>query len=452
MKVRTAAGLTGASMPLGIILASVLVQGVAAPAVAQQISAQYAMPAMRDNDDAPLRNSGGIGGASGYPGRGLQLGVGIVSRYESNLARLATTASGYRVRPQIDARYGIGLGQQGLYVEGLLARDMFFGAPNLFHRNRYQAGAGLDYRLSRCSGQLGGSWQRSLVFQSEAVAFGAFEQESTRLGLNANCRISGALSLDGSVAKQAFKTEVGLGNAFNVDTMSYSLGVSLGSAGLGQFSLSGSSSDSQMPGRLVITGAGLVEDSLIQRNVRLGYSRKFGSKINLGLGVSYINSQPGTDDQILVVDGVPQIVNRDGFKGAGFDALLDINLSPRFDIQFTANRSTFANPNVGAQFSLATNYSAVINYRLNQRYSVAIGASRRENRFLGGFSSALDPFVRVSDTLDRFYGQIGTRLGKRLRLTFDVAHNRRNSNPAFLNFSSTGAGLNLGVQLGRGQR
>ncbi len=451
MKLRTAVGLTGTGLPFGMILTVTLAQAAAMPAAAQQISSQGGLPTVRDNDDAPARNSGGVGGVGGYPGRGLQLGANIIGRYESNLGRREVPDAGYRLRPQVDARYGIGLGQQGLYFEGLLARDMFFGAANLADRNRYLAGAGIDYRLSRCSGQLGGSWQRSLVFQSEAVAFGAFEQDSTRVGLSANCRISGALSLDGSVSKQSFKTEVGVGNAFNVNSMSYSLGVSLGSAGLGQFSLSGSTSDSQMPGRLVVTTSGLIEDSLSQRSVRFGYRRAFGSKINLGLGVSYIDSQPGTDEQVVVIDGVPQLVAREGFQGAGFDALLDLNLTPRLEVQFTASRSTFANPNVGAQFSVATNYSTVINYRLNQRYSVSVGATRRENRYRGGFVSAADPFVRVADTLDRFYAQIGARMGRRLRLALDVAHNRRSSNPAILNFSSTGVGLNLGVQLGRGQ-
>ncbi len=448
MKLRTAAGLTGTGVPLGLFLSLTFAQAVALPAAAQQSG----LPAMRDNDDAPIRNAGGVGGVAGYPGRGLQFGFNVSSRYESNLGRQNLPDAGYRIRPQVDGRYGIGLGQQGLYVEGTLARDMFFSAPNLRDRNRYQLGAGLDYRLSRCSGQLGGSWQRSLVFQSEAVAFGSLQQDSTRLGLSANCRISGAIGVNGSVSKQEFKTEVGQGTAFNVSTTSYSLGLSFGSAGLGQFSLSGSSSDSQMPGRLVVTADGLVEDSLTQRNVRFGYTRSFGSKINVGLGVSYINSQPGTDEQLVLIDNVPQLVPREGFKGAGFDAALDLNLSPRLDVSFSANRSTFANPNVGAQFSVATNYSAVVNYRLNQRYSVAVGASRRENNYRGGFASSLDPFVRVADTLDRFYGQIGARLGQRLRLTFDIAHNRRKSNPAILNFSSTGVGLNLGVQFGRGQR
>lgn len=448
MGLRTAGGLAGTGLRLAALWALAF---WLAPVAAQQISAQSS-PSLGDNDDGSPRGPASLAGVGGFPGRGLQLGINVAGRYEDNVTRQQIADPGYRLRPQVNARYGIGLGQQGLFVEGLVARDMFFGGgPRLRDRDRLQAGAGLDYRLSRCSGQLGGSWQRSLVFQSDAVVFGGFQQDSTRAALSASCRISGALALEGSISRQIFKTEFGAGNAFNVNSWNYSTGLSLGSSALGQFSLTGSISDSRMPGRQVITPAGIVDDSLTQRNVRLGYRRAFGSKINLGLGISYIDSKPGTDEQILLIDNVPQLVARESFKGAGFDVALDVALSPRLGLEFTSNRSTFANPNVGAQFAVATNYAVQANYRLNQRYSVSAGVTRRENRFRGGFSSALDPLVRVSDTLDRIYAQFAGRFGQRLRLSMDVTHNRRTSNPVALNFSSTGVGLNLGLQFGRGQ-
>jgi Putative beta-barrel porin 2 len=456
MKLRTAVGLAGTARRPGVILVQVVAlalafaQLLAVPAAAQQISAG-GPPPVRDNDDGPIRGGGGVGGVGGYPGRGLNLQFNASGRYESNLGRQEIPDAGYRLRPELQARYGIGLGQQGLYVEGTVARDMFFGATNLRDRDRYFAGAGLDYKLSRCSGQVGGSWQRALVFQSEAASFGGFQQDRTSLGVNANCRIGGALSVEGSVSRLNFSTENGASDAFNVNSWNYSLGLTLGSSTLGQFSLTGSLSDSQMPGRQVVTPNGLVDDSLTQRNVRVGYRRAFGSKINLSLGVSYIDSQPGTDEQVVLIDGVPRLVARDGFSGAGFDAALDLMLSPRLELQFTTSRSTFANPAVGAQFAIATNYAAVANYRLNERYTVSVGVTRRENRFRGGFASALDPVVRVADNLDRFYAQVSSRLGRRLRLSMDVSHNRRNSNPSVLNFSSTGVGLNLGLQFGRGR-
>lgn len=438
--------LTGA---MGGLAVSLLV--AAAPAAAQLVPGAPAPTPVRDNDDDPLRAGPGLPGVGGYPGRGLQLRFDILGRYEDNLGRRQAADSGYRLRPQAAGSYGLGLGQQGLFINASVARDIFVDVPNLQDRDRFQVGAGLDYRLSRCSGTTGAGWQRSLMFQSDASAFGGFEQERTSFGITASCRISGALGLNGSVLRSIVSTETGFGAAFDLSNWTYSAGLSFGSAGIGQFSLTASQTDSIMPGRQVLTQGGLFDDGLRQRSLRLGFNRGFGSKINLSLGLSYLDTQPNFAEQVIIIDNVPQLVPRDSFSGAGFDAALDFNLSPRLGFQLTAGRSSFANPQVGAQFTIATNYAAIVNFRLSGTYALQAGVTRRENRYRGGFASPLDPFIRVSDDLDRVFGQISARLGRRLRLAFDVTHNRRRSNPSILNFSSTGVGLNLGFDLGRGQ-
>jgi hypothetical protein len=422
---------------------------LAVPAAAQIVPTKQAAPQVRDSDDGPLRSSGGLPGLGGYPGRGLSLSGTFLTRYEDNISRQPVADAGLRIRPQLDAAYGLALGRQGLYVQGSVARDMFFGTDVLPDRDRYAAGAGLAYQLSRCSGEAGASWQRSLAFLTDAIAFGGFQQERTNFGVSANCRIGGSLSLQGSVTRQLLETEQGVSNAFNFSSWSYSAGFGFGSAALGQFSLNGSITDSAMPGRLVITPTGFAEDGLLQRNVRFGYQRKFGSRINISAGVSYIETQPSLPETIVIIDGVAQLVPRDGFSGLGFDAGLDLALSPRLSIDLTTTRSTFVNPVVGAQFTVFTAYAGAVRYRLNDRYTVAVGASRRENSYRGGFVSELQPFLRVSDTVDRFYGQFSASLGRRLRVALDLSHNRRRSNPAIGNFNSTGLGLNLGFDFGR---
>jgi hypothetical protein len=422
---------------------------LAAPVAAQIVPTQQTAPRVNDNDDEPLRGTGGLPGLGGYPGRGLSFSAALSSRYEDNITRQPVADPGFRLRPQLDAAYGIGLGQQGLYVQGTVARDMFFDAGPLPDRDRYAAGAGLAYQLSRCTGEAGASWLRSLAFLTDAIAVGGFQQERTNFGISANCRIGGALSLNGAVTRQLVETEQGVSNAFNFNSWNYSAGIGFGSVGLGQFSLRGSITDSAMPGRLVITPSGFAEDGLLQRNVRLGYQRNFGSRIGLSVGVSYIDTQPSLPETIVIIDDELQLVPREGFSGLGFDAALDLNLSPRLSIDLTTTRSTFVNPVVGAQFTVFTAYSGAVRYRLNARYSVAVGATRRENSYRGGFVSDLQPFLRVSDTNDRFFGQFTAQLGRRLRLALDLSHNRRRSNPAIGNFNSTGLGLNLGFDFGR---
>lgn len=419
-----------------------------AQAGAQGISAQPPAVTVRDNDDAPLRATGNLPGLGGYPGRGLSLGATFAGRYESNLGRQGGDAAGFRLRPQADMRYGLALGRQGLYVEGTVGRDIILGSDVIPDRNRYSAGAGLAYQLSRCTGQLGASWQKSLAFETDALAFGGFEQERRNFGLSASCRLSAAISLEGSVIRQLVETSQRQFDPFGFNSWTYTAGLGFGSAALGRFSLSGALTNSEMPGRLVVTPDGLLEDGLRQKSLRLGYQRKFGSRISLGLGVSYIDSQPKFDESILIIGGVPQLVPREGFSGLGYDVALDFVLSPRLSIDLTATRSSFVNPVVGAQLTVANNYAAAVNYRLNERYSVAAGASFRRNDFRGGFVSELEPFLRDSDQFDRFFGQFTAKMGRRLRIALDVTHNRRRSDPQVFNFSSTGAGINLGLDFG----
>jgi hypothetical protein len=152
---------------------------------------------------------------------------------------------------------------------------------------------------------------------------------------------------------------------------------------------------------------------------------------------------------VIFVDGVPQLVDRPGFKGAGYDAAIDVAFSPRLNLGFTAGRNTSANGVVGAQFVISTFWAAQIDYRLGSRYTLSTGVNLRNSQFRGAFVSQLDQFRRQSDDFTRIFAQFGGRLGQRLRFSFDVAHNRRRANPAVLNFNSTGVGLSLGYQLGR---
>ncbi|WP_152417308.1 hypothetical protein [Sandarakinorhabdus sp. AAP62] len=438
--------------PLWPVLASLaLIASLAAPATAQ-INPYAQTASAGDNDDDPLRAPSAVPGLAGY-NRGLALTASIATRYEDNLLRQMVKDDGVRVRPQVSGSYGLGLGRGGLFVQGNYGRDMIYGSRRVAASERLMMGGGLDFSLSRCTGQVGGSWRRGLSFLTDVSQFGGFEVETATAGFAAQCRLGGALSINGSVLRSdSTVTQNAAGpnsSAFNQERWSYSAGIGFGNPTLGQFNLGGSISDSKMPGRQVLTPTGFMDDGLDQRSVRLGYSRRFGSKINISAGVSYLDTQPSTTVNVIFVDGVPQLVDRPGFKGAGYDAAIDIAFSPRLNLGFTAGRNSSANGVVGAQFTISTFWAAQIDYRLGSRYTLSTGINLRDSQFRGAFVSNLDQVRRQSDDFTRIFSQFSGRLGRRLRFSVDVAHSRRKSNPAVLNFNSTGVGLSLGYQLGR---
>ncbi|WP_310473895.1 hypothetical protein [Sandarakinorhabdus sp.] len=437
---------------LPLLASLALIASLAAPAMAQINPYAQTGNAGGDNDDDPLRAPSAVPGLAGYS-RGLALTASIATRYEDNLVRLAVKDDGVRVRPQVSGNYGLGLGRGGLFVQGNYGRDVIYGSRRVASSERMMVGGGLDFNLSRCTGQVGGSWRRGLSFQTDVSQFGGFSVDTATAGVAAQCRLGGALSINGSVLRS--DSTVGQNNAgpttsaFNQQRWSYSAGIGFGNPTLGQFNLGGSISDSTMPGRQILTPDGFVEDGLNQRNLRLGYSRRFGSKVNVSAGVSLLDTQPSTTVNVIFVEGVPQLVDRPGFKGAGYDAAVDIAFSPRLNLGFTAGRNTSANGVFGAQFVISTFWAAQIDYRLGSRYTLSTGVNLRDSQFRGAFVSQLDQVRRQSDDFTRIYSQFSGRLGQRLRFSVDVAHNRRRANPSVLNFNSTGVGLSLGYQLGR---
>lgn len=404
-----------------------------------------------DSDDDPARSTGNVPGVAGFSGRGLAISASMNSRYESNLSRRQAADDGLRFQPRVSADYGLGSSRLGLFVEGSYGRDIVIGNRLFRGGDRTNVSTGINFALSSCSGELGGSYRKSLNLRNDAARFGAFQQQTTTFGFAGSCRIGRALSINAGVSRSDSENTRSVSQALNVERLTYSAGLGFNANALGQLSLTGSISNIDLPGRLVVTPDGIVEDGFLQRSVRFGIARAFGSRIRMSAGVSIIDNKPGTESSLIIVDGLPQVIDRGGFTGLGYDGALDFNLSSRLSLQFTANRNVNSNPFVGAFLVISNGYAVSASTKVGQ-YDVSAGARFRQSQFQGGFISQFDPVVRRSDRFQSYFLRIGGRLGQRIRASLELNHNRRISNPAVLSFTSTGAGLNLSVAFGRGSR
>ncbi len=404
-----------------------------------------------DNDDADLASTG-VAGLAGYPGRGFKLRGSFDSRYETNLSRLAVADDGLRLRPQVRGEYGLGTGRLGLFVTGNYGRDIFVGNQRFNGANRYLVGGGVSADLARCRLDAGASYRRSLVLFSDVIQFGGFEQQTTQYGTNLACRLGSAITVRGGVTRAELEVVRGGTNAINSERWTYTAGLGLNMRALGQVSLDGSLSDIDLTGRQVLTPTGLENDGLRQRSLRLGLQRQLGSRITVTLGGSLLDTAPKNPFNVIIVDGLPQVVDRTSFKGAGYDAALNLRLSPRLNLTASASRNVNANGFVGAQFQVIDVMDFRGSYDLGTRFTVSAGMSFRQSKFRGTVVTSLEPQRRVEDDFYRYYAQLSGKLGQRLTFALSVNHNERRSNPSVFNFSSTGVGLNLGMQFGRGAR
>lgn len=416
----------------------------------------WVAPAMaapsQDNDDPPVAGAGVVS----FPivnGRGWLLNVGINSRYDTNLSRF-DGADGFRITPQVQGGVGIPLGRQELFVGGLVGRDFILGNDRIPNRNRFAGGGGLNWRLGqRCDGQIAGEYRESLALFSEQANFADNVQSVRTIGGSASCRVGGAFGVTGSVRFTDLQNSAPQQSLFGNRGMNYSAGLTYGRPALGQFSLTGSLDQRVFPRRTVIdpTGA-VVSDGVDIYSARLGYQRGIGSRLTLGAGISYLSAKPQPSEQVVLVGpDFGFVVERPGFSGMGFDGSLVLRVGSGLTVSVAGNRRAQSSVNLGALYTLTTAVSADVNYRLGRAITVAAGGSIVRNDYRGGFASDVDVVARVSDKFDRIYGQIGYQAGRLIDVTFEVAHQRRDSTPAIFNFSSTSALLSLRASFGRTQ-
>lgn len=431
---------------LPLICIAVPAQGQVLPrtGVAGQVPAT---PIASDNDDIS-DNSNGVAGLPGFPGRGLSLRASVFALYEDNLSRLPVADDGVRVRGSAGGSYGVGAGRLGLYVVGDIGRDEVRGNQRLKGGDRLFFGSGVSANLSRCTFDVGASYRRNLVFMSDIILFGSLEQETKQYGAVANCAIGSAISFGGSVTRAEIAVLRGAGSAIDSNRWTYTAGAAFSRPAFGRLSIDGSISDIDLIGRQVLTPTGLVDDGLMQRSIRLGLQRDFGSRISLTLGGSFLDSSPKLASNIVFVDGLPQTIDRSSFSGAGYDAALIFRLSERLSLSAKGSRNIQANNFVGSQFQVVDQADFAASYKLSRNFTLSSGYSYRDSRYRGSVISSLETRLRERDEFHRYFARFSGKLGRRINYGIDVFRNERRSDPSIFNFTSTGFSMNLGIEFG----
>jgi hypothetical protein len=214
---------------------------IAAQSAAAQINPyrQTAGISGSDSDDGPARTGARVPGLSGFSGRGLAVSASMNSRYEDNLSRLSVPDDGFRIQPLVSASYGLGSNRLRVFAAGSYGRDIVRGNQLFQGGDRSSLSGGLDFASSRCSGELGASFRKSLNLRADAALFGAFQQQNTTLGVAADCRIGSALTASASISKSNDRNDQGASQALNVESLNYSASLGYNANALGQISLGG---------------------------------------------------------------------------------------------------------------------------------------------------------------------------------------------------------------------
>ena len=189
-------------------------------------------------------------------------------------------------------------------------------------------------------------------------------------------------------------------------------------------------------------------------NGRAGYRRGIGTRLTLDASVQYNRVQPDPKTVFfpvtigLITGYLPNA--RGSYGGLGYNLVIGYRPSPRLSADFSATRSVSSSPTVGALFVIEDALGVDASYRVGPSITAGAGATLDRRRYKGSFTSAVEPQARNNDSIARGYVRVTYAPVRLYSIDLEVAHQNRDSNPVFYNFSSTTAQLSLRVKLGRG--
>lgn len=416
------------------------------------------------DDDTP----GAAASVSPIEGRGFSIGASLRTLYDSNIRRLGDgfTAgsdqpkSDFRFTPLVTASAAYPVGRQQLFITGDLGRDIYARNEEL-NRNRYAIVGGAVLRAGRsCAGSIVGEARRRQSLVTEANGRSDNTQEITGINAQADCAPPVGFGFGGGISQRSIDNKAVDRRSLDSRETTFEAHLNYGASGLGVFSAGGSYSQFKYPRRDVfvpVSGGGIeqVSDKLDSWSARLGYSRALGARLSLNLSGSYIDTKPKPRDTLALIvldDGTTAFLEnpREGYRGPGFGLGLDYHPGGRFGAVLNASRNATSSPNVSARVVVRDNATAAITYSIGPSIDTVVGASYDRRSYRGTFATPSDPLPRERDTTGRIFARVSYSPRPLYGVDFEVAHQKRDSNPSIYSFNSTSAMLTLRAKFGRG--
>lgn len=401
---------------------------------------------------------GGITALGAILTRGFDISGSLRTVYDDNILKVSDdrvltegrSRADFRFTPSVTARIGQPIGRQQLYASVLLGYD-FYARNTELDRSRILANAGVNLRAgSRCAGNAAFVFSRrqNTLTEVDEVVDSAVERRS----YNAEASCGGAIGLgygasfDHTVQDNSREER----QAFDSEDTTVGARVFYSSPSLGQLSLSGTYVDTVYPNRPAVgfsidfdqNPPVIIQIPLSNGTRRyigtLNYSRTIGSRLQASAGVSYIVTDPTSTSGGAVGDNSGNV---------GFSGSLVYRPGPRLTIGVEGNRSVNSTANVGALFVIDTDANLDINYRVNSKLTAAFNASVGDREYRQPFNTNPDALIRESQTIYRVSGALTFRPNRLFDVDFELAHQKRDSNPAIFDYKSTLAAITLRVNL-----
>ena len=363
----------------------------------------------------------------------------VAAAYDTNAARTGKALAAqrglrqedYKVTPTVAASIVQPVGQQALFLDGTAGYD--FNAYNSqLNRKRYAVTAGATGALGICRPTFYGIYN---ALQSDLADLDApvsnSLQTSTGLALSATCGQGSGFG--GSATVQRIDTNNSARSLRLQDRTAETLYVSLGysAPSLVDANAFYAYANTEFPNR--INPGRPVGDGFFTESLGLRLQRRFGSRLTTGVTTSGTRVKrefvpPGTRDKFTSVT-----YSGDATYRAGDRLLLSI----------AAGREVRPSERAGKLFDIAETLEGSARYRLGSRFSVTVGHAYADITSNADTASART--VVTSARTNSTYGKFEYRRASLGSISFDVRHERRDTNLPSFNYSSTRFGVSTAV-------
>lgn len=367
--------------------------------------------------------------------REFQVDARVATYYDSNVSRTSRSAASARglkaedfiLTPSVKANIVQPLGQQAVFLDGVVGYDFHRRNPEL-DRRRYDLTAGGAAQVGPCRPVAYGNYK---AFQSDLAEIDLSTtsnlQTTRALGLALQCG-QGA-GIGGGVTVQRADVKNSSRRLVEQDHTDEVLAVQLAYSAptLVDATLFYTFNSTEYPNR-ILPGRP-VGDGFFTESVGLQLRRRFGSRLTTGAGVSATR---------LKREFAPA-GSKAKISATTYQADVQYRAGTRLTLNASAIRNVRPSERLGKLYDIAENLEARATYRLGSRFLISAGHLYSDVN--SNVDTALAGLVVTSSVANSTFGQFEfSRFGNGT-LTFDVRHERRDTNLPTFNYSATRVGL-----------
>jgi hypothetical protein len=332
--------------------------------------------------------------------------------------------------PSLNVAINMPLGRQLFYLDGY-AGYVFHDKNTIYDSERLTLNTGLKGRVGPCQTEVSANYAHALSSFDDIVLGPTVDNilETKGAKLQATCSRPTGLGVTGSVSYEVAENDQSLLKPQDYQETSYLGGVTYSRPRLGTLTLFGQHTRTEYNHRIPLAGQ---TDGYESNTEGLTYERRLGARIEGTVTVSYTS-----------VDGLggTAAANSD-FDGFTYSANASYRASTRLRFDGAFAREVTPSNRFGNSYDVGTRYSIKGTYDLGSRISTNLAFEQRDVDSKG---AAIFAGNLTNSKIKIVSGGVSYRMNRRVNLSLDAAHEKREANDPRFEYDNTRVGLSAGV-------